>query len=252
MFERQIYEKTGNGKLFLPLCYKNISSDMHILLVSATRFEVGPLLSRLTPSGPVTEHFCSYRYKEHRADLLVPGVGMLKTAFHLGYQLAGTAYDVAINAGIAGTLRDDFPIGTVVKVEEDTLPELAAQEDGRMVSFFELGLIDPDAAPFRNGILINTHPLRIRSLESIPRACGSTVNTLYDLSDPMRPTAHAPADVETMEGAAFLYGCLSAGVPCLQLRAVSNVVGERDKSKWDISGAVKALNKILGTVLDEL
>lgn len=225
---------------------------MRILIVSATLFEIRPYFDRLGPAEQESDYLYRFTTGEHFIDVLISGMGMLATAYHMGYQLARYRYDAAVNAGIAGTFRDDIPVGTVVKVEEDTLPELAAQEDGRMVSFFELGLIDPDAPPFRDGILVNTHPLMVRSLESVMRVRGSTVNTLYDLSNPMQPATHAPADVETMEGAAFLYGCLSAGVPCVQLRAISNVAGERDKSRWDVNGAVKALNRILGDVIEEL
>jgi futalosine hydrolase len=34
-------------------------------------------------------------------------------------------------------------------------------------------------------------------------------------------------------------------MPCLQIRAVSNYVGDRDKSRWDIDGALKNLNVVL-------
>jgi futalosine hydrolase len=53
-----------------------------------------------------------------------------------------------------------------------------------------------------------------------------------------------------MEGAAMFYVCLLAGVPFLELRAVSDVVGPRDKAQWDIPGAVAALNAELGRVLN--
>ena len=50
------------------------------------------------------------------------------------------------------------------------------------------------------------------------------------------------SNIETMEGAALHYVCLSERIPFLQLRCVSNYVGERDKSKWALREAIMNLN----------
>ena len=50
------------------------------------------------------------------------------------------------------------------------------------------------------------------------------------------------ADIETMEGAALHYVCLQENIPFLQIRSVSNYVGERDKTKWKMKEAVENLN----------
>jgi len=52
-----------------------------------------------------------------------------------------------------------------------------------------------------------------------------------------------------MEGAGLHYVCLQENIPFLQLRAVSNDVGQRDKSKWDLSTSIGALNKELTNIL---
>jgi futalosine hydrolase len=45
--------------------------------------------------------------------------------------------------------------------------------------------------------------------------------------------------IESMEGAAAAVVAARLGVPFAQLRAVSNLVGERDRARWDLSGAVR-------------
>jgi len=55
-----------------------------------------------------------------------------------------------------------------------------------------------------------------------------------------------------MEGAAFFYVCLQEKAPFIQIRSISNYVGEQDKSKWEISLAVKNLNNVLLDILAEL
>ena len=60
------------------------------------------------------------------------------------------------------------------------------------------------------------------------------------------------AAVESMEGAAFHYVCLQKKIPFLQIRALSNIVGERDKSKWDFRNSITALNHSLISLIKEL
>jgi nucleoside phosphorylase len=45
--------------------------------------------------------------------------------------------------------------------------------------------------------------------------------------------------IESMEGAAAATVAARLGVPFAQLRAVSNLVGERDRARWDLRGAVR-------------
>jgi futalosine hydrolase len=44
-----------------------------------------------------------------------------------------------------------------------------------------------------------------------------------------------------MEGAAIALACAHAGVPWVQLRAVSNLTGDRDRAGWDRDRALAAL-----------
>jgi len=59
-------------------------------------------------------------------------------------------------------------------------------------------------------------------------------------------------DVESMEGAAFHYVCLLEKINFLQLRAISNRVGERDKSKWKLKESIENLNKELLNIIENL
>ena len=57
---------------------------------------------------------------------------------------------------------------------------------------------------------------------------------------------------ESMEGAALHYVCRSMGTSFLQMRTISNYVGERDKSKWMIKEAIHNLNSTLLKYIDKL
>ncbi len=225
--------------------------DMKLLLVSATLFEIRPLLTKLTYTGGPTDFLSTYRHNDLFIDVLIPGVGMVPTAYFLGRQLAQQKYDLAINAGIAGTFNKSLPMGTVANVVEDCVPELGAEDGDNFLSVFKLGLADPDTYPYRSGRLINESPGSARwendaIIGKLPRIKAITSNTVRGNSESIaRIKRIANADIESMEGAAFFFACFSATTPCLQIRAVSNLVEERDKSHWNLDLALKNLNKVL-------
>jgi len=47
------------------------------------------------------------------------------------------------------------------------------------------------------------------------------------------------AGCENMEGAAVAMVCKNFNIPCVELRCVSNMVGDRDKSNWLLSEAIE-------------
>ena len=51
----------------------------------------------------------------------------------------------------------------------------------------------------------------------------------------------AACEVEAMEGFAVLRACALAGVPAVELRAVSNAIDEPDRAKWRFDDALAAL-----------
>lgn len=224
---------------------------MNFLLVAATVFEIRPFVDRLPLVEKQNEQFSRYHYKSSSIDVLIPGVGMIPTACFLGKYLTLKQYDLAVNAGIAGTFNKSIPLGTIVNVVEDCVPELGAEDGPRFLSVFDLGLTDPDMPPYKNGKLVNEltakntmiYPERFMKL---PRVTGITSNTVRGNAESIaRIQQMAPADIESMEGAAFFFACLSEKVPFIQIRAISNLVEERDKSRWALDLALKNLNKAL-------
>lgn len=226
---------------------------MNILIVSATRFEVQHLITRYHPKELIVNTMQQFRKDRNTIGLLTTGVGMVQTAFFLGKALSTGSYDLVINAGICGVYSREVPLGTVIQVTEDQFPESGIEKDGTFRSFYEVGLIPVDEYPFVNGKLVNTLVPELQTLKRLKRGSGNTVNTLQ--TDPERIDrllSAFPADVESMEGAAFLFACLSEMIPCVQIRAVSNYVGERDRKKWKIQLALKNLDKTMMEVMEEI
>jgi futalosine hydrolase len=226
---------------------------MKILLVSATTLEIRPLLSQLVFQGSDNDQITHYRFRNAAVDVLVTGIGMVATAFYLGKQLHAASYDLAINAGICGTFRETIPVGKVVQIVRDDMPEMGAEDGDLIHSLAALGLMDPETPPYTHGKLASRPKLASPALSSLAKATAITVNTIHGnaLSIEKIKRDHDP-DTESMEGAAFFYACLLAHVPCIQVRSVSNFVEERDRSKWNVELAIKNLNKKVGEVLKEM
>jgi futalosine hydrolase len=55
-----------------------------------------------------------------------------------------------------------------------------------------------------------------------------------------------------MEGAGLHYTCRMLQIPFLQLRGISNLVGERNKENWKISLAIEQVNQSLIRLLTRI
>ncbi|WP_157986481.1 futalosine hydrolase [Chitinophaga alhagiae] len=214
---------------------------MKLLLVAATELEIKTALNWLDEE----------KYPD--VDVLITGVGMMAAAWQLGRYFARNRPDLAIQAGIAGSFRRGWPLGETVLVARETLGDLGADDNGRFLDLFDMGLWEAGMPPFTEKELVNTLRLFPESLQGLPQATGVTVNTVSGSETAVaRLQAQYRPDVETMEGAPFHYSCLLEQVPFVQLRSISNYVEPRDKSKWNISLALQNLNNTLRSLLEEL
>jgi futalosine hydrolase len=221
---------------------------LNITLVSATPFEVAPTiqwLESLSPPGSNNE----FTIGGHRISVLVTGVGPVATTWKLAGYLYGNKPDLMINAGIAGAYDRSLALGDVVLVGEEQLADTGAEEsDGRLISLFDMNLLDPDEFPYRGGRLVNpdmenAHFLRqVRGL-TVSRATGT------EASISALTSKYPDAQTESMEGAAVFYCCLLSGVRFLEIRSVSNYVEPRNRAGWNIPLAVSSLNEVLKELL---
>ena len=213
---------------------------MRFLLVTATDLEIAPLVARLTPVSHSLERWASFSYGSHEIDLLTTGVGMTATAAWCARILARQSYDLAVNLGVCGSFTPECPPGTVVNVVTDCIPELGAEDGDRFLTLEELGLLRPDDP--RGGRLVNPFVPPHAAIGTLPRVNGITVNTVHGNEESIaRVVERVKPDVESMEGAAFMYACLVSGVRFAQVRSVSNMVEKRNRAAWKLPEAVQAL-----------
>ncbi len=206
---------------------------MNILLVAATAPELGPL----------TEKYSSHP----DVKILISGAGMVATAYALGRELALNRYDLVVNAGIAGSFDRSISLGEVVNITEDHFAELGAEDGEQFIPFEALGIGGS------SGIVFEPPAALPRIFNDLKKGKGITVNTvhgnelsIYKIAQRLQPVT------ESMEGAAAGFACLQAGVPCIQVRAISNYVEKRNREAWDIPLAIKNLNTFVSQLIAEI
>ena len=184
-------------------------------------------------------------------DTLVSGVGTGSTVYHLQKRLHQIDYDMVIQAGIAGSFVDNIKPGQTVLVKQDCWGDLGTEEKQIFQTVFEAGLTDANEFPFTNGWLLNEHKILDQSI--LPKVKAVTVNKISDseLQKQQIFQAFHPG-IESMEGAALHYVCLMENIPFLQIRSISNYVGEREKSKWKMREALQQLNAELSILINLL
>lgn len=208
---------------------------MRILLAAATKLEIDPYIT-----------------KEKHPELLITGVGIPATLYHLQKKIyREEPYDLIIQAGIGGSFTEDVEPGKVVVVGKDTFGDIGMEEKQHFTSIFNTPFYDKDQFPFEEGWLINRNNLAGSLL--LPVVTAITINKISDsLLQKQQLVRSFSAQVESMEGAALHYVCLQENIPFIQIRSISNYVGERDRSKWKMKEAITNLSNELDRLLNRL
>jgi futalosine hydrolase len=95
--------------------------------------------------------------------------------------------------------------------------------------------------------LADSHGLRLtRGRFVTVSACSGTKERGLELA------RRHQAICENMEGAAVALNALRYGVPCLEIRGISNLVEDRDLSRWEIDRAVEAAQRLVIKIVEEL
>ncbi len=222
-------------------------SDDSFLIVSATELEIKPLLDN--NSQKITENKYSTHIANHNVEILITGVGISAMTYALTKELALNNHKFIILAGIAGSFSDKFPLGSMVNIMHEEFGDLGFRNADIYTPITSTNLIDSNTFPYENSLLSNYTLINNKVVNSLQIVKGSTVQTM---ESNMKFPIKTEADVESMEGAAFFYTCMMEKQAFIQIRSISNLVGETDKSKWDIPLAVGNLNKTIVAILEEI
>lgn len=218
---------------------------MNCLLVAATAMEIAPFL----------EHYRNTEKLMHidfNLDVLVSGIGLTASTYTLTKQLNMKKPDLVIQAGVGGCFDKNIPLGSVVIVKQEAIADQSVVELNSLKSLFKLNLVPQNQYPFKRGWLINPDKNLYKRIK-LKAVKGISVNEITTdkkkinfYKEEFNPV------VESMEGAALHYVCLMENIPFLQIRSVSNYIGERNKKKWNMSDSIVSLNKELIRLFENL
>ncbi len=218
-----------------------------ILLVSATRLEIQAIIDNNTLE--ISDDLISTSINNQSIEILITGVGIHAMTYSLTRLLSSKSYKFIILAGISGSFSELIPIGSMVNVMSESFSDLGINSDNGFQTLFDLDLANPNKWPYANGIMENYTLINNKIVENIKIVKGSTIQSIQAIKE--NNTA-INLDVESMEGAAFFYCCMMEKLPFIQIRSISNYVGERDKSRWNIPLAVDNLNNTIVDILKEI
>ncbi len=224
---------------FRQLYFQNDCSYIYqmikVLVTAATPFE-WHLASQLLPTYVATNN------PTLQVQFCTTGVGMLATTYSLMHLLHLHKPQIVIQIGIAGAFSREIPLGTVTAVQSDIVGDMGVWEQEQWRTIFSLNLAQPNEPPFTNGQLVNTwlHPLNVLSLPVVDSVSVNQITTQLPQIQAFRQQLNV--QLESMEGAALHYVCLQQQVPFIQMRSISNYVGERNKSNWRLQQSIENVN----------
>lgn len=218
---------------------------MNCLVVSATVLEIKPFIQHCRTTNKLD-------YIDLQLDFLVTGVGSINTTYALMKHLQVKKPDIIIMAGIAGAFDKSLKLGDVVAVKQEALADLGVQEKDGYKDVFDLKLLSSNEFPFKQKKLVNPFTVLMKRIK-LPLLESVTVNQITSTKKTaaLYETKYK-AKIENMEGAALHLVCMKENIPFVQIRSISNYVGERNKQKWKLKEAVQNLNKELIRLIESL
>ena len=160
-------------------------------------------------------------------DGLVCGVGPVEAAVATARALALRRFDAVLHVGLAG--GRDLAIGSVVVGTEAVYRDLSAE-------WPVVHRVTPDAG------LVE----RVRA--ALPDASVAPIHTSAAVGAASDTVSPGPL-VEAMEGFGVLRAAERAGVPAVEVRVISNEIGEQDRSRWQLGVALDALEDALPKIV---
>jgi nucleoside phosphorylase len=153
-------------------------------------------------------------------DGLVCGVGPVEAAAATARALAANDGVMAVlHVGLAGASGIDP--GLVVIGSESRYEDIAAE-------WPVVDRVEPDAR------LVEAARTALPGAPLLPIVTSAAVSRASS-------TVSDAELVEAMEGFGVLRAAALAGVPALEVRAISNELGEDDRGRWNVSGALESL-----------
>lgn len=189
--------------------------------------------------------------EEQAIEIHVCGVGPAAAAAYTAKALASAQYDLVINMGIAGGFSGKAEIGSLVIADNIVAADLGAESSTGFLSLEQLGFgrtsISVDAkllTDVKEALQQTDLTIYTGTILSVSTVTG-TAATALEFAERI-PQARA----EAMEGFGVATAALLHQLPVLEIRAISNLVGPRERSLWRIDEALHSLSVASSALLE--
>lgn len=184
-------------------------------------------------------------------EVVVAGVGPVAASVGTATALRGlTHVTLVISAGIAGGFAGRVAVGDIAVADRITFADLGARVDDGFLTLSEMGLRQDSSYAVTDSRVrerLAGAPVRVGGGEVLTLACM----TGTDDEAARLAARHPHAIAEAMEGFGVAAAALNAGVPFAEIRAISNLIGKRDPSTWNMQGAFDALAQAFAALMKE-
>ena len=216
---------------------------MRVIITAATNLEL---------DGCAKKASQVFKKSKLKISFHATGIGMLASGVKLTQLITAHQPDLIIQMGIAGSYIKTEPLGKIWVVTSEAIADLGVREKGIFTDLFDSQLIKENEAPFKKRKLIN-QGVKLFNVLKTDTAAAVTINEITTSPKRIKEIieAHNP-DLESMEGAALHYVGSLTKTPFIQIRAISNYVGERNKAKWKLKESIEQLEAYVLTYLATL
>ncbi|MDX3379511.1 futalosine hydrolase [Streptomyces sp. ME02-6991-2A] len=217
---------------------------MRVLVVTAVPVERDAVTRAFGGTPEVLAMPGAELHRSGAFDVLAGGAGPAAAAAAAAFALASAQppYGLVVSAGIGGGFAPTAPLGSLVVASEIVAADLGAETPDGFLPVTALGFGRDRFTP---------PPALVREVAAATGAAPGPVLTVSTVTGTAARTAallaaHPGALAEAMEGFGVAEAAERAGVPVLELRAISNTVGPRDRASWRIGDALAALTGAFG------
>lgn len=186
-------------------------------------------------------------------DVLVAGVGPILAAVNTTKILSTNEYALVVSAGIGGGFSGKADVGSLVVASEIVAADLGVETPEGFSSLDELGFGSTCVQVDTGLVKRVTKALHAANLPVFtgPVLTVSTATGTFESAEKM--AGRVPGAVaEAMEGYGVALAAKNICVPTLEIRAISNLVGPRDKTAWRIKEALDVLEAACSVLLEVL
>ena len=191
---------------------------------------------------------------DKRFDVLLAGIGPAAAAANTAKALAKAehGYGLVVSAGIGGGFPGIAEVGSLVVASEIVAADLGVETSEGFMSLDEMGL-GSTTIQVDTGLVHRV--IEAFCAAKLPVTVGPvlTVSTVTGTAAGSAELANRipGAAAEAMEGYGAAVAAADWSIPILEIRAISNLIGPRDLSKWRIKEALDVL-EAAGSVLVEV